>query len=96
MRAPKIPKLAACRPACRGAIRIRRRFFSCPTWCVILYEGNLHSFRQIFLNRDHPKDLNPTWWGDSVGKWEGDELVVDTIGFNGTHLARSGRPRDIG
>jgi len=36
-----------------------------------LYEGNLHSFRQIFLNRDHPKDLNPTWWGDSVGKWEG-------------------------
>ena len=48
-----------------------------------MFEGNLHSFRQIFLNRDHPKDLNPTWWGDSVGKWEGDELVVDTVGFNG-------------
>ncbi len=54
-----------------------------PNLVVILYEGNLHSFRQIFLNRDHPKDLNPTWWGDSVGKWEGEELVVDTIGFNG-------------
>jgi len=54
-----------------------------PNLMVILYEGNLHSFRQIFLNRDHPKDLNPTWWGDSVGHWEGDELVVDTIGFNG-------------
>src|SRR5215475_12906690 len=46
-----------------------------PNLLVILYEGNLHSFRQIFLNRDHPKDLNPTWWGDSVAKWEGGELV---------------------
>jgi hypothetical protein len=54
-----------------------------PELVVILFEGNLHSFRQIFLNRNHPKDLNPTWWGDSVGHWEGDELVVDTIGFNG-------------
>jgi hypothetical protein len=54
-----------------------------PKLVVILFEGNLHSFRQIFLDRDHPKDLNPSWWGDSVGRWEGDELVVDTIGFNG-------------
>ena len=55
-----------------------------PNLVVILFEGNLHSFRQILLDRDHPKgDINPTWWGDSVGKWEGDELVVDTIGFNG-------------
>jgi hypothetical protein len=51
---------------------------------IILFEGNLHSFRQIFLNQDHPKDLEPTWWGHSIGHWEGnDVLVVDTIGFNG-------------
>jgi hypothetical protein len=30
----------------------------------------------------HPVDPDPTWMGDSVGKWEGDTLVVDTLGFN--------------
>src|ERR1700689_3565708 len=51
---------------------------------VILFEGNIHSYRQIFLDRDHPKDVNPTWYGDSVGHWEGnDTLVVDTVGQNG-------------
>jgi hypothetical protein len=60
---------------------------------VILYEGNIHSYRQIFMNQEHPKDLAPTWYGHSVGKWEGDELVVDTIGFNGlTWLDLAGHP----
>ena len=54
-----------------------------PNLVVILFEGNIHSYRQIFLNRDHPTDLSPSWYGDSVGHWEGDTLVVDTIGFNG-------------
>ncbi|MFM2124873.1 MAG: hypothetical protein RL328_1324 [Acidobacteriota bacterium] len=49
----------------------------------VLYEGNIHSFRQIFMDgRPHPEDPDPTWWGHSIGKWEGDTLVVDTIGFN--------------
>jgi hypothetical protein len=66
-----------------------------PNDVVILFEGNLHSFRQIFLDRkEHPKDLNPTWWGDSIGHWENnDTLVVDTIGFNGlTWLDLAGHP----
>ncbi len=54
-----------------------------PGLIVFLYEGNMHSYRQIFLDgRDHPKDPDPTWFGDSIGKWDGDTLVVDTIGFN--------------
>jgi hypothetical protein len=60
---------------------------------VILFEGNIHSYRQIFLNQEHPKNLEPTWYGHSVGHWEGDELVVDTIGFNGkTWLDMAGHP----
>jgi len=41
----------------------------------------------------HPVDPDPTWMGDSVGKWEGDTLVVDTVGFNGRAWATfSGLP----
>jgi hypothetical protein len=48
-----------------------------------LFEGNIHSYRQIFMDgRKHPLDLDPTWYGHSVGRREGDTLVVDTIGFN--------------
>jgi hypothetical protein len=49
----------------------------------ILFEGNIHSYRQIFMDgRPHPADLDPTWYGHSIGKWEGDTLVVDTVGYN--------------
>jgi hypothetical protein len=59
------------------------RILQTPTHAFFLFEGNIHSYRQIFMDgRGHPKDLNPTWYGDSIGKWEGDTLVVDTVGFN--------------
>ena len=48
---------------------------------VILYEY-LHMFRVVPMNGAHPADPDPTWMGDSVGHWEGDTLVVDTVGFN--------------
>lgn len=53
-----------------------------------------HFVRQIFTDgRDHPKDANPTWMGDSTGKWEGDTLVVDSTGFNDqTWLDVAGHP----
>jgi hypothetical protein len=65
-----------------------------PNLIVILFEGSMHSYRQIFLDRTtHPKDPQPTWFGDSIGHWEGDELVVDTTGFNGkTWLDLAGHP----
>ncbi len=50
---------------------------------AILFEQN-NMFHVVPTDgRDHPKDLDPTWMGNSVGKWDGDTLVIDTIGFNG-------------
>ena len=49
---------------------------------VVLYEVET-TFRQIFTDgRKLPVDPSPAWQGYSVGRWEGDTLVVDTIGFN--------------
>jgi hypothetical protein len=54
-----------------------------PKEVFILHEGDIHTFRLIYLgDRPHPAELGPSWYGDSIGKWEGDTLVVDTIGFN--------------
>jgi len=53
-----------------------------PDMVVILYEA-YHLFRVIPTDgRPHPSDLDPTWMGNSVGRWEGDTLVVDVTGFN--------------
>ncbi len=48
---------------------------------VILYEY-LHMFRVVSINGTHPADPDPTWMGDSIGHWEGDTLVVDSVGYN--------------
>ena len=59
------------------------RIVQTPTHYFILFEGNIHSYRQIFMDgRKHPADPDPTWYGDSIGHWEGGTLVVDTVGFN--------------
>ena len=53
-----------------------------PKLVVILYEAG-ELFRVIPTDgRPHPKDLDPTWMGNSVGHWEGDTLVVDVTGVN--------------
>jgi hypothetical protein len=64
-----------------------------PAVLVILEEGNVHSYRQIFLDgRGHAKE-DQLWMGDSIGKWDGDTLVVDTVGFNDkTWLTGQGVP----
>src|SRR5216684_564544 len=53
-----------------------------PGEIVMLYEVET-TFRQIFTDgRKQLTDPSPSWMGYSVGKWEGDTLVVDTVGFN--------------
>jgi hypothetical protein len=52
---------------------------------IMTFEGATHIWREIYMDgRPHPKgdDLNPTYLGHSVGRWEGDTLVVDIVGFN--------------
>lgn len=60
---------------------------------VILYEGIL-GYRQIFMDgRGHPEDADPTWLGHSIGWWEDDVLVVDTVGFNDRGWTGLNQPR---
>jgi hypothetical protein len=61
-----------------------------PTEIVMLYEY-MSVYRIIPLNEKHPDDLIPSYMGHSVGRWDGDTLVVETVGFNGkTWLAGAG------
>jgi hypothetical protein len=61
-----------------------------PTQVVMLYEY-MNVFRVIPLNAKHPDDLLPSYMGNSIGRFEGDTLVVDVIGFNDkTWLAGTG------
>ncbi len=64
-----------------------------PQRVVILYES-WHIFRSIPTDgRDHPKNLESSWFGNSIGKWEGDTLVVDVTGMNDkTALDTIGHP----
>ncbi len=88
----------------RGAPRIwtddyYKRIFQVPDRLVILTERNMQ-YRQIFLDgRPLPQDRNPTWNGYSTARWEGDTLVVETIGYrddlwldaNGNPLTSAGK-----
>ena len=50
---------------------------------IVIVDGGSNPTRLIYLDgRGHPKDFNPSWMGHSVGHWEGDTLVVETVGFN--------------
>ena len=64
-----------------------------PGLTVILFE-NFTDFRQIFTDgRSYPPETAGTWFGYSLGRWEGDEFVVESLGFNGkTWLDDGGHP----
>ena len=89
--------LIACQPA--GVPRLNAythpyKIVHMPQLIVVLYESQT-MFRQIFLDgRELPQDPQPSWMGYSVGRWEGDTLVVETAGFNGkAWLDGSGHPQ---
>jgi hypothetical protein len=81
-----------------GVVRIEPlpyKIVQTPTLVVLLSEGNTHSYRRFFLDgRPHNLDLEPnTWNGNSIGHWEGDTLLVDTVGFNDkSWLDSTGKP----
>lgn len=88
--------VARCLPA--GVVRILtfpppRKIIQTPDEVVILSERDV-TFRQIFTDgRALPVDPSPSWNGFSVGKWEGDTLVVETNGLrDGAWLDRNGSP----
>lgn len=70
------------------------QIYQLPDRVIFLYEGGAHSWRVVYTDgRPHPKDPNPTYLGDGVGHWDGDTLVIDTVGFNtGTWLDQDGHP----
>jgi len=53
---------------------------------TILYLNPDHEVRRVRMNARHPAKLTPSWYGDSVGHYEGDTLVIDTVGV------KTGRP----
>ena len=88
--------VAWCKPA--GALRLwtyppYRKILQMPDVMVILSERDV-TYRQIFTDgRLLPKDPSPSWNGYSVGRWQGNDFVVETIGMReGTWLDRNGSP----
>jgi hypothetical protein len=77
--------LAHCLPMSIPFLNFRglSRVVQTPGLIVILYESPNSPHRTIFMDgRELPKDPNPTWLGYSVGHWDGDTLVVNSVGFN--------------
>src|SRR5204862_8368117 len=77
--------LAHCMPVSVPFLNFRglSRMVQTPQLMVILYESPNSPHRTIHLDgRDLPTDPNPTWLGYSVGRWDGDTLVVTSGGFN--------------
>jgi hypothetical protein len=57
-------------------------FLQTPQEVVMIWAED-HQVRHVYLNRQHSAQVKPSWFGESVGRYEGDTLVVDTVGVNG-------------
>jgi hypothetical protein len=66
------------------------KFFATPERIYML-NGYHREWRIFWLNRDHPKEMEPSFEGDSTAHWEGNSLVVDTVSFlpNRTMISQS-------
>jgi hypothetical protein len=52
-----------------------------PDKITILYINPDHEVRQVRMNQPHPAHVTPSWYGDSVGRYDGDTLMIDTVGI---------------
>jgi hypothetical protein len=82
---PVVDRGTLCRPP--GNVTVSGNQF--PTQIVqrsdkilILAEEN-RGIWPIYMDAEHPKDLKPSYTGHNVGRWEGNTLVIDSVGFNG-------------
>jgi len=91
--AGKAPSLGIdCRPIGGAAFLIRTPnqpyfFVQAPDRVVIINQDD-HQFRHVYLTAAHSPNLKPSWSGESIGHYEGDELVVDTIGIAAAPMDR--------
>jgi len=51
---------------------------------VFIVADEIRDVRHVYFDESHPRDLEPTYGGHAIARWDGDTLVVDTVGFNGT------------
>lgn len=80
-------------PTPRNAPPFLAKFVQADDLIVILFE-DYPGFRQVYLDgRQHPEYPNPSWVGHSIGHWEDDTLVIDTIGYNDRGWLRGRYPR---
>jgi hypothetical protein len=60
------------------------QFVQSKDFLVYISDDESPGFHQIYIDgRAHPADPNPAWYGHSIGRWDGDTLVVDRVGFDG-------------
>jgi hypothetical protein len=68
------------------------QFLQTPDRVIMVYQYD-HQSRVVHLNRPHSKNLKPSYYGESVGHYDGETLVADTIGFNDkTWIDKFGTP----
>jgi len=65
-------------------------FVQTPKEVLMIYEGD-QQIRRVYLDVPHTANPKPSWYGESVGHYEGDTLVVDTIGLNAKTVVDSYR-----
>jgi hypothetical protein len=56
-------------------------FIQTPKKIWMIYEGD-HQIRHVYMDATHSANPKPTWYGESIGRYDGDALVIDTIGMN--------------
>jgi hypothetical protein len=82
---PVIGKGNLCRPP--GSVAVTGNQFPTqiiqrPDKILFIVEEN-RGIWQVYMNAKHPKNLRPSYTGHSIGHWEGNTLVIDSVGFNG-------------